>query len=126
MATQRILAQGLRCRLPDNDDALVKRQVLRFAAWGAAAALACKLGGIAQADPLLPSLPQDFFPIGVFYQPAQAFGTTNFAGWRARGVNTLGGWEQQAGSPAPATIDDYTTAAVNADRYLIRHAWADP
>ena len=84
------------------------------------------LGSSAVADPLLPSLDPSFFPIGAYYQPVRALGTTSFAGWKARGVNTLMGWEQQAGGANPVSVDEYSTAAVNAGLLMIREPRADP
>src|SRR5258708_9761713 len=69
----------------------------------------------AGAAPLSPEVPQDYFPIGVFYQPSVAVATTSFAGWKGRGVHTLVGWEQQSYG---VSIGDYTAAAANAGRYL--------
>src|SRR5258706_3695022 len=108
------------------DCGLSKRQMMRSIAWIAAGGIATIAAVSTWADPLLPWLSQDFYPIGVFYQPAQAVGTTSFAGWRGRGVNTLIGWEQQAGNPTPVSIDDYSTAAVNAGMYMIREPRANP
>jgi hypothetical protein len=76
----------------------------------------------AMAAPLT-GLPADFFPIGVFYQPAAAQATTSFAGWKGRGVNTLIGYETQGGKVA---IDDYTSAAIAAGLNLIREPRSDP
>jgi hypothetical protein len=89
--------------------------IVAFAGW---------LGpGAPAAGAPLPNMPQDYFPLGVFYQPAVAEGTTSFAGWKGRGINTLIGYESQSGT---VTIDDYTAAAMNAGLYLIREPRDDP
>jgi hypothetical protein len=69
---------------------------------------------------MFPNMPSSFFPIGVYYQPANAVATTSFAGWQARGVNTLIGYEPEANSPYYTTIDQYSAAAVAAGMYMIR------
>jgi hypothetical protein len=71
----------------------------------------------------LTNMPQDYYPLGVFYQPASAVGTTSFAGWKGRGINTLIGYESQSGQ---VSIDDYTAAAASAGLYLIREPRTDP
>ena len=75
------------------------------------------------AGPLAVGLPSDYFPIGVFYQPANAVATTTFAGWKGRGVNTLIGYETQGYS---ISIDDYTIAAADAGLLIIREPNANP
>lgn len=75
------------------------------------------------ASPLAVGLPSDYFPIGVFYQPANAVATTTFAGWKGRGINTLIGYETQGNA---ISIDDYTTAAAAAGFKIIREPNADP
>ena len=75
------------------------------------------------ASPLGVDLPPDYFPIGVFYQPANAVATTTFAGWKGRGVNTLIGYETQGNS---ISIDDYTSAAAAAGFQIIREPTANP
>lgn len=71
----------------------------------------------------LTGMPDTYFPIGVFYQPANAYGTTSFTQWKARGVNTLVGWEQQGtdaqGNPT-VSIDQWSQAATNAGLYMMR------
>jgi hypothetical protein len=62
-------------------------------------------------------MPDSFFPLGVFYQPAFPSGTTSFAGWKSRGINTLMGWETQSNT---VSIDQYSAAAVAAGMYMIR------
>jgi hypothetical protein len=88
--------------------------------------LAGLLASAAWGDAMFPNMPSSFFPIGVYYQPADAVGTTSFAGWAARGVNTLIGYEPQSGDPTPVTIDQYSQAAVNAGMYMIREPRSNP
>ena len=76
----------------------------------------------AQAGPIAPGLPSNYFPIGAFYQPSIPKATTSFAGWKGRGINTLVGYEAQGTIP----IEDYTAAAASAGLYLIREPSADP
>jgi hypothetical protein len=89
----------------------------------AALTLAAVAGGVAAADPLVPQLGSNFFPISVFYQPAFADHSTTLAGWKARGVNTLVGYETQGNT---VTIDQYSAAAVAAGMYMIRQPRANP
>lgn len=79
--------------------------------------------GVASADPLVQSFGSNFFPISVFYQPAFADHTTSFSGWKARGVNTVIGYETQGNT---ITIDQYSAAAVAAGMYMIREPRANP
>ena len=93
----------------------------------AAAPLLWLSGSDVRADPLVPALGDSYFPIGVFYQPANALATTSFLGWKGRGVNTLIGWETQGWpSGGGVSIQNYTTAAANAGLYLIREPSSDP
>jgi hypothetical protein len=87
------------------------------------AAVAAAGTGTVLAAPLTPNLPQDYFPLGVFYQPANAVGTTSFDGWKGRGINTLVGYESQGGT---VSMSDYDTAAQAAGLYQIRQPSADP
>lgn len=86
-------------------------------------ATAIAVAPLLYAAPLGPGLPSDYFPIATFYQPANAVATTNFAGWKGRGVNTLIGYETQGGE---ISIDDYTTAAANAGLKIIREPTSSP
>lgn len=79
--------------------------------------LAVSLATTSECSPLFANMPDSFFPLGVFYQPANASGTTSFAGWKARGINTLMGWETQSNT---VSIDQYSAAAVAAGMYMIR------
>ena len=65
----------------------------------------------------------DYFPIGVFYQPAVPNATTSFAGWAGRGVNTLVGFEHQSFT---VTIPQYDAAATAAGLKVIREATDNP
>ncbi len=69
-----------------------------------------------RADSLIADQP-GYFPIGVFYQPANPIVTTSFAVWKGRGINTLVGFEQQG---ATVSIDQWSQAAVDAGLYMIR------
>jgi hypothetical protein len=103
-----------------------KQRGERLSAWqaGGAALLLSSLLLATRASPApLTNMPQDYFPLGVFYQPAVAQGTTSFAGWKGRGINTLIGYENQNQT---VSIDDYTAAAANAGLYLIRQPRDDP
>jgi hypothetical protein len=58
------------------------------------------------------------FVIGVWSQPANSFDK-----WKARGINTLVGYEGQSGM---VSVEKFSTEAVNRGLYMIRHPNADP
>lgn len=58
------------------------------------------------------------FVIGVWSQP-----TNSFAKWKARGINTVVGYESQSGA---VSVESFSAAAVSNNLYMIRHPNADP
>jgi hypothetical protein len=60
--------------------------------------------------------PPNFFPIGVWAQPAKDFDT-----WKARGINTVAIYEGYA-----ATIDEWTQAAAERKLWMIRRPRPNP
>ena len=78
------------------------------------------------ANPLPPSAqeptpvptPSSPFVIGVWSQP-----TNSFDKWKARGINTVVGYESQGGT---VSVENFSAAAVSRNLYMIRHPNADP
>jgi hypothetical protein len=131
MFGQRSGGRALRARLEglgtESKGESQRQRGERLSAWQAGGALTLLSSLLlivrtVEAAPLM-NMPQDYFPLGVFYQPAVAQGTTSFAGWKGRGINTLIGYENQGGT---VSIDNYSTAAMNAGLYMIREPRDDP
>jgi hypothetical protein len=73
-------------------------------------------------SPVLPSTPTTAttspFVIGVWSQPYWSFDK-----WKARGINTVVGYESMGGT---VSVEKFSTEAVNRGLYMIRHPNADP
>jgi hypothetical protein len=73
-------------------------------------------------SPVLPSTPTTAttspFVIGVWSQPYWSFDK-----WKARGINTVVGYESMSGT---VSVEKFSTEAVNRGLYMIRHPNADP
>jgi hypothetical protein len=71
-----------------------------------------------EPTPVTPSTSSAPFVIGVWSQP-----TNSFDKWKARGINTVVGYESQGGT---VSVENFSAAAVSRDLYMIRHPNADP